>query len=241
MRLWIDTDIGDDPDDTVALWCAARSSDAQLVGVSTVDGDVVKRAALAAALLPGVEVTAGPPSAAQLAEVDVLVGIGAWTHVASLADDGALPRRVVLMGGALGRVRHRGEWHQVEHNVGRDPKSAARLLATVGNLIVVPLDATARLHARPQDEAVLVEAIPHFGEQLATWRAEHGDPPLVLHDPATVLIGLGEKIARMESRRLRVERDGTMHASIDGPLQHVVAHIDADAMRTRVRALASKG
>ena len=35
MRLWIDTDIGDDPDDTVALWCAARSSDAQLVGVST--------------------------------------------------------------------------------------------------------------------------------------------------------------------------------------------------------------
>jgi hypothetical protein len=88
---------------------------------------------------------------------------------------------------------------------------------------------------------VLVDAIPHFGEQLATWRAEHGDPPLVLHDPATVLIGLGEKIARMESRRLRVERDGSMHASIDGPLQHVVAHIDADATRTRVRALASKG
>jgi inosine-uridine nucleoside N-ribohydrolase len=241
MRLWIDTDIGDDPDDTVALWCAAQSSDAQLVGVSTVDGDVVGRAALAAALLPGVEVNAGPPSAAQLATVDVLVGIGPWTHVAVLADAGALPRRVVLMGGALGRVLHRGAWHQVEHNVDRDPKSAARLLATVGNLIVVPLDATARLHAHPQDEAVLVDAIPRFGEQLAAWRAAHGDVPLVLHDPATVLIGLGERIARMESRRLRVERDGTMHASIDGPVQHVVAHIDADAVRARVRALASKG
>ena len=49
MRLWIDTDIGDDPDDTVALWCAARSSDAELVGVSTVDGDVAapRRAACA--------------------------------------------------------------------------------------------------------------------------------------------------------------------------------------------------
>ncbi len=70
---------------------------------------------------------------------------------------------------------------------------------------------------------------------------KHGDRPLVLHDPATVLIALGERIARMESRRLRVERDGTMRASIDGPVQHVVAHIDAEATRTRVRALASKG
>ena len=39
----------------------------------------------------------------------------------------------------------------------------------------------------------------------------------------------------MESRRLRVEPDGTMTASIDGPVQQVVAHIDADATRTRAR------
>ncbi|HYL51566.1 MAG TPA: nucleoside hydrolase [Acidimicrobiia bacterium] len=241
MRLWIDTDIGDDPDDTVALWCAARSPDARLVGVSTVDGDVDARAALAAGMLPGVEVNAGPPSAAQLAIVDVLVGIGPWTHVAALGDAGALPRRVVLMGGALGPVQHHGEWHEVEHNVGRDPASAARLLATVGNLIVVPLDATAPLQVSPADEALLVDAIPHLGGQLEAWRLLHGDRTLVLHDPAAVLIALGERISRMESRRLRVERDGTMRASIDGPIQHVVAHIDADATRARVRALASKG
>jgi len=241
MRLWIDTDIGDDPDDTVALWLAARSSDAQLVGVSTVDGDVNARAVLAAAMLPGVEVNAGPPSGAQLAMVDVLVGIGPWTHVAALGDAGALPRRVVLMGGALGRVQHHGEWHDVEHNVGRDPESAARLLATVGNLIVVPLDATAPLDVRPPDEALLVDAIPPLGGQLEAWRLRQGDRTLVLHDPAAVLIGLGERITRMESRRLRVEPDGTMRASIDGPIQHVVAHIEADATRARVRALASTG
>jgi inosine-uridine nucleoside N-ribohydrolase len=225
----------------VALWCAARSADAQLVGVSTVDGDVERRAALATELLPGIEVSAGAPSPTQLATVDVLVGIGPWTNVARLADVDALPRRVVLMGGALGRVWHRGEWHRVEHNVGRDRRSAARLLGTVGNLIVVPLDATARLHVRPNEERELVEEIPHLGEQLEAWREHNGDVPLVLHDPATVMIGLGERIARMESRRLRVEPDGTMRASIDGPLQHVVAHIDADATRARVLALAARG
>jgi purine nucleosidase len=241
MRLWIDTDIGDDPDDTVALWCASRSPDAELVGVSTVDGDLERRAALVRALLPHVAVSAGAPAAETLAAVDVLVGIGPWTNIAALADAGVLPRRVVLMGGALGRVRHHGELRDVEHNVGRDPKSAARLLATVGDLIVVPLDATARLHVGARDERVLVDNIPHLAEQLEAWRARQGDVPLILHDPAAVLIALGEKIARMESRRLRVERDGTMRASTDGPVQHVVAHIDADATRARVRALASKG
>ena len=43
MRLWVDTDIGDNPDDTIALWCAAHSPDVELVGVSTVDGDVALR------------------------------------------------------------------------------------------------------------------------------------------------------------------------------------------------------
>ena len=39
MRLWIDTDVGTNPDDAVALLCAAGHRDVDLVGVSTVDGD----------------------------------------------------------------------------------------------------------------------------------------------------------------------------------------------------------
>ncbi len=49
--IWIDTDIGDDIDDTVALWAAARHPRLRLVGVSTVYGPVVGRAWLAAELL----------------------------------------------------------------------------------------------------------------------------------------------------------------------------------------------
>ncbi len=50
-EVWIDTDIGDDIDDAVALWAAARHPRLRLVGVSTVYGPVVGRAWLAAELL----------------------------------------------------------------------------------------------------------------------------------------------------------------------------------------------
>jgi inosine-uridine nucleoside N-ribohydrolase len=241
MRLWIDTDAGDNPDDTIALWCAAQAADVDLAGVSTVDGDVELRAAFVRALLPDVDVVAGPPPPDRVANVDALLGIGPWTHVADLADAGALPRRVVLMGGALAPVMHRGELRRIEHNVGADPEAAARLISTIGNLIVVPLDATARLHAHAHDEKVLTRGIPGLREQLDVWRQDNGDVPLVLHDVGALLVALGDRVARMDSRRLEIEPDGTMWASVQGPLQHVVAHVNSDETRARMRALVSEG
>jgi len=239
MRVWIDTDIGDDPDDTVACWCAAASDDADLVGISTVGGDLDRRAGIASRLLPGVEVHAGPPPPERLRDVDVLVGIGPWTNIAALAATDELPRRVVLMGGVLGRVHHRQHWRTVEHNVGADPTAAAHILATVGNLIVLPLNATARLTVTEQDEAQLCATIPGVKVQLDAWRAEHGDVPFVLHDPAAVLVALGEPVARTESKRLEVDPEGRLRASVSGPVQEVVAHVDVHATRARVRALAA--
>jgi len=241
MRLWIDTDAGDRPDDTIALWCATRATDVDVAGVSTVDGNVELRAVFVRDLLPGVDVIAGPPPPDRVENVDVLLGIGPWTHLADLADAGALPRRVVVMGGALAPIKYRGELRRIEHNVGADPESAARLLRTTGNLIVVPLDATARLSAHEDDEKVLTESIPGLREQLDRWRQENGDEPVVLHDVAALLVALGDRVARMESRRLEIEPDGTMWASVDGPLQHVVAHVNSDETRARMRALALEG
>jgi inosine-uridine nucleoside N-ribohydrolase len=152
MRVWIDTDVGDDPDDILALRCAAAAPDADIVGVSTVDDARGGRAALARALLPEVEVFANDAPPEKVATAEVLVGIGPWTNVANVADAGALPLRVVLMGGALGRVLHHDEWHDVEYNVASDPRSAARLLATTGNLIVLPLETTARFTVDADDE-----------------------------------------------------------------------------------------
>ena len=240
MRLWIDTDIGDDPDDTVALWCAARQETTDVIGVSTVDGDTSWRAELARAVLgPEVEVVAGPPDPARVAGADALLAIGPWTHVAALAEAHALPPRVALMGGVLGPVRHRGEIVKVDHNIGKDPDAARRVLAAAGGLLVVPLDTTANLVATADDEDAVVAAIPRLGEQLAEWREKHGPLPLVLHDPATLLVLTEERIARSEARRLTVDEDGTMHASMDAPVHRVVVFIDRDSTRSHVRALAA--
>jgi inosine-uridine nucleoside N-ribohydrolase len=241
VQLWIDTDIGDNPDDMLALWCAARSEHTELVGVSTVGGDEERRAALARALVPNVEVVAGAPPRDSTATADILLAIGPWTHVASLAADNALPRRVVLMGGVLGPLKYCGQVQTIEHNVGSDPAAAAQVLDATGNLIVVPLDATARIRADKDDEALYTSTIPGFGDQLAVWRELNGDLPLTLHDPAALFIALGEPLARIEARRLRVEPDGTMRASVDGPLQHVVAHVDAAQTRRRIRMLLEEG
>ena len=56
MRLWIDTDVGDNPDDAVALLAAAADPAADLVGVSTTGGRTAWRAELARELMP-----TGPP------------------------------------------------------------------------------------------------------------------------------------------------------------------------------------
>lgn len=239
MRLWIDTDIGDSPDDTIALWCAARDDAVELLGVSTVDGDEPRRVAFARSILPDtVEVVGGPPEPARLARIEAFLGIGPWSNAAKLAREHSLPPRVALMGGVLGPIKHRGEIQYVEHNVGRDPSAAHELLADTGGLLVVPLEATVPVELHEHEEKLLVERIPPLGPQLEEWRAANGPLPVVLHDPVALLVLTGEAIARLESRRLTVDPDGTMHASIDGPVQRVVAHVDAMAARARIRELA---
>ena len=52
MRLWIDTDVGDNPDDAVALLAAAAHPEVDLVGVSTTGGRTEWRAGLARELVP---------------------------------------------------------------------------------------------------------------------------------------------------------------------------------------------
>ncbi len=51
MKIWIDTDIGDDIDDALALLLAMASPELEIAGVSTVFGAVDKRAQIAKALL----------------------------------------------------------------------------------------------------------------------------------------------------------------------------------------------
>jgi inosine-uridine nucleoside N-ribohydrolase len=67
MRVWIDTDIGSDVDDALALGYALRHPDIEVVGVSTVFGDVALRTRIAAVLL----------ERAGASQIPVITGLGA--------------------------------------------------------------------------------------------------------------------------------------------------------------------
>lgn len=67
MRLWIDTDVGSDVDDALTLGYALRHPGIELVGISTVFGDVALRSEIARALL----------ARADALHVPVVTGLGA--------------------------------------------------------------------------------------------------------------------------------------------------------------------
>ena len=150
-----------------------------------------------AALLPDVDVIAGPPPPERVANVDVLLGIGPWTHIADLADAGALPRRVVLMGGALAPVKHHGELRRIEHNVGADPEAAARLTrATRATSSSSRSTRPPRLHAHDaRREGARRAGSPGSASSSTSGVRTNGDVPLVLHDVAALLVALGDRVA----------------------------------------------
>jgi purine nucleosidase len=229
VRLWVDTDVGTDVDDAVALLAAVAHPGVGLVGVSTVGSDPERRAAVAVGLLAGAGVDLGSVTVVAGAEgpgddaadvvqavaassVEALLAIGPLTNVAALTAAGMRPPELTMMGGALRPVEHRGRLRTVEHNFASDPGAAATVLAVPG-AVLVPLDATIATRLDDRLLAKLVATAPVLEPMVQAWVAESG--AVVLHDPAALLIAAGDgtELGRFERRRLRVEPDGRL---IDG-------------------------
>jgi purine nucleosidase len=245
VRLWIDTDVGTNVDDAVALLAAAAHPAVELVGVSTVGSDPERRAAVAVGLLAAagidlgsIAVCAGEPGPAVGADIGALAGasgggaaavveavaasgaeallaIGPLTNVAAITAAGVRPSELTIMGGALRPVEHRGELRTVEHNFGADPAAAAAVLAVPG-AVIVPLDATVAARLDDRLVAKLVATAPVLEPMVDSWVARWGE--VVLHDPAALLIAAGDgpELGRFERRRLLVEPDGRL---VDGGRQ----------------------
>jgi purine nucleosidase len=230
-RLWIDTDIGTNVDDAVALLSAVAHPSVELVGVSTVGPDPERRAAVAVGLLAGVGVDLGSVTvvaggtdvvdAVASSGADALLAIGPLTNVAALTAAGVRPPELTIMGGALRPVEHRGELRTVEHNFASDPAAAAAVLSAPGAM-VVPLDATVATRVDDRLLPKLVATAPVLESMVQAWVAEWGE--VVLHDAAALLIAAGDgtELARFERRRLRVEPDGRL--SEGGPAASGTVH-----------------
>jgi inosine-uridine nucleoside N-ribohydrolase len=234
VRLWIDTDVGTNPDDAVALLCAAGHRDVELVGVSTVDGDTEWRAEVArtlvdAPVVPGARLGAQAVTASQ---ADALLAIGPLENVARLLGAGAVPPRIGVMGGVLRPVRHRGDVRDVEHNFGTEPAPG---------MLLCPLDVTVRMRPSAVDLAAIVDGAPVLGPMLDDWWARQravgvsdDEVAVRLHDPLALIALAGEPVVTSERRPLVVDDEGRVHED-PGRGRNVDVVTDVDAVRAMER------
>jgi inosine-uridine nucleoside N-ribohydrolase len=235
VRLWIDTDVGDDPDDAIALLCAAAHPDVVLVGVSTVDGDHRRRVRIARTLVDAPVHAGDDPALPELfraAAPDALLAIGPLTNVAALAATGPFPP-VTLMGGAFGPVRHWGFTLEVEHNFGRDPHAAAAVLDAV-DAVVVPLNVTVSTCLDDEARERLVTAAPILEQPIEAFLALQRDlgipvedRAVCLHDPLAFLTLVEPDVVRGETRTVRVDPQGRLVDDPDGSPCQAVTEADA--------------
>ena len=213
MRLWIDTDVGDNPDDAVALLCADAHPDVDVVGVSTTGGRTEWRAELAREFTEASVVAGEHPdelvAAVTAAQPDAMLAIGPLTNIAALMALGVAPPVLTVMGGVLVPLRHRGRLRRVEWNFSRDPSAAGFVLAGMPTT-VVPLDVTVAMRLEPAQLDRLAAAVPRLVPEIERWVTEQ-DEPVVLHDPLALLVAIGDSIVTVESARAgggRDRRDG---------------------------------
>lgn len=218
MRVWIDTDVGDNPDDAVALLVAARHPDVELAGVSTVSGDGERRVETARSLLR----TTTPVVAGGIPLDPQVVAIGPLTNVAA-----AGPSFVTLMGGALGPVRHRGGIVDVESNFAKDPAAARTVLSVPGRRLV-PLDVTTRMVLDRTEVETLRGVHAELGAEIDAWPHE-----VCLHDPLTLLVAIGDVEFEERPMALAVDDDGRVLVG-EGTEHMVVVSADVDGARRRI-------
>jgi pyrimidine-specific ribonucleoside hydrolase len=234
LRVWVDTDVGDDPDDAIALLCAAGHPEVDLVGVSTVGGDHDRRVRIARALVDAPVHRGDEPGLGDVvvaAAPDAVLAIGPLTNVAALLAAGPIPP-VTLMGGALAPIRHWAKTIETEYNFGRDPDAAATVLETADPL-VVPLDVTVSTCLDAETLGHLVAAAPALREPIDGFlrlQRDVGVPiedrSVCLHDPLALLALVEPALVRVETRTVRVEGDGRLVDDPRGTPCRIVSNAD---------------
>ncbi len=172
-----------------------------------------------------------------------IVATGPLTNVAAALQQGARPRRIVWMGGAiaLGNVTPAAEF-----NAYVDPEAAAAVLAAGVEVTMVPLDLTHQLCATPAVQARIaaigtpvadaVLGLLRFFE--TAYRAVFGLPHPPVHDPATIAWLIAPHLFGGDDRFVTVETTGEHTRGMtvvdvygrlgQPPNAHVLTRVDAD-------------
>jgi purine nucleosidase len=167
---------------------------------------------------------------------DVVCAIGSLTNIAALIAEGHAPRRLVIMGGAVGRGN---ATPHAELNIWADPHAAQVVFSSGTPITLVPLDVTRGLIVPaamiPALTAAKTRAAQLVGELLP--HAGHNAQPSAIHDAAVVAFLLWPHLFTGEHGRISVVTEGeeegrTLFASAaEGPHRVLTKVVRDDLFR----------
>lgn len=163
---------------------------------------------------------------------DVVCAIGSLTNIADLINAGRHPKRLVIMGGALGRGN---ATPHAELNIWADPHAAEIVFASPVPITLVPLDITRGLIVPARTIAHLAQARSPSAQlvtELLPYAGSAGNPAAI-HDAAVVAFLLWPHLFTLRRGRITVITDGheegrtLFTASSEGP-HDVLAEVVRD-------------
>jgi purine nucleosidase len=254
VPLVLDTDIGTNVDDALALALAMRHPGIELRAVTTVSGATTARAELARQLLatggsPGVELAVSARDAR-----DVLRGIAPGTTIVTVGPQSNLAAAVhhdpklvdragslVVMGGAFAPIItiDGAELDATrDSNLFSDPAAAVVSLNAGFSTLYVPCDVTFQVSLRTRHLEALRrgdELCRELAQLVDDWRtqtAPTADVVAMLHDPLAVACAVDRSFVTIERLPVRVVIDsGVPRTLVDEKLGRdadVVRSVDAD-------------
>ena len=175
-------------------------------------------------------------------EADVVCAIGSLTNIAELITAGHRPKRLAIMGGALGRGN---ATPHAELNIWADPQAAGIVFASGIPITLVPLDITRTLIV-PQDMIARLANSPSVPARLCGELLPHAGSnahPSAIHDAAVVGFLLWPQLFTRQRGELSVTPSGveegrtSFTATADGPHEILTDVVRDDLFRHMLHRL----
>lgn len=230
-RIWIDTDIGTNPDDATALLFALKHPDLEVAGISVCGTQQEKRQQEANDLLEycgekNVEVFLGKDVEAHMIDslsLDHTIAIGPLTNIARLILEEAKLGKLNIMGGAFSEVSYRGKTITTEKNVTTDQEATRIVLTQHDQVCISSLEATGGLYLEgtykeqiEENHAFLKLRYDGYRQHLSDkFGQEHSH--LILHDVLPVCDVLDVATINREVIEFYIQPDGSLRCPYSLP------------------------
>lgn len=244
-RIWIDTDIGTNPDDATAILFALKHPEIDVVGFSICGTQQEKRLDQLIALLDYAGASELPAFLGKDIDADIInevsvqhtVAIGPLTNISRLVLDEVLLGKLHIMGGALRSVTYRGKDVTRETNATTDQEATRIVLTQYRDVCISALDATSSLVLDGPYLEKIESAHPFLKARYEGYRAhleeKYGaeNAQIVLHDVLPVCDILNTATITREVIEFYIQPDGSFRpayplSSVSTPIEEIIDNPD---------------